>query len=174
MVCGLQEVLVLVLAAQIYRGAQLLGELAHGGHGAVDAHAAAPVGGNLAACDMPVACVVGVGLGGQEEAALDHGALRAFAHGRGVGAVAHEQLDRRQQRGFAGARFARDHREARRGRERRFANKGDILHVELVEHGETFLECAAARRDGQVSSIIGSWDGRLRAVRKPKGNGESA
>ena len=64
--------------------------------------------------------------------------------------------------------------ETLRGRERRFANKGDILHVELVEHGETFLECAAAHCDGQVPSIIGSWGARLRAARKPKGNGESA
>ena len=119
--------------------------------------------------------VVGVvGIGWQEEAALDYGALRALTHGRGVGALAHKQLDRRKQRGFAGARFARDHREALRGRERRFANKGDILHVELVEHGETFLECAAARCDGQVPFIIGSWGARLRAARKPKGNGESA
>ena len=118
--------------------------------------------------------VVGVvGIGWQEEAALDHSALRALTHGRGVGALAHKQLDRRKQRGFAGARFARDHREALRGRERRFANKGDILHVELVEHGETFLECAVARCDGQVPSIIGSWGARLRAARKPKGNGES-
>ena len=119
--------------------------------------------------------VVGVaGIGWQEEAAFDHGALRALTHGRGVGALAHKQLDCRKQRGFAGARFARDHREALRGRERRFANKGDILHVELVEHGETFLECAVARCDGQVPSIIGSWGARLRAARKPKGNSESA
>ena len=119
--------------------------------------------------------VVGVvGIGWQEEAAFDYGALRALTHDRGVGALAHKQFDRRKQRGFAGARFARDHREALRGRERRFANKGDILHVELVEHGETFLEYAAARCDGQVSSIIGSWGARLRAARKPKGNGESA
>ena len=126
-----QQPLVLVLAAQVNRGARALGKLAHRGHVPVERHAAAAVGRHPAADHVPVRVV------GPEDATLDHEGIGALAHHRSIGALPHEQLEGAEKRRLAGARLARDDGHARGGLYHGVANQRDVAYLELVDHLRT-------------------------------------
>ena len=106
--CRAHELLVLELPAQVNRGRNALGELAHAGHGAVDRGARAPVGPHAAYGDQLVARCGAAG----HEAPRHHERAFAVAHKVGAGPRAHEQFQGREERRLPRARLARDDGEA--------------------------------------------------------------
>ena len=141
----LHKLLVLVLAAQIDGGRHGARKLSDAGHAAVEGHARAPIGRHAAdGHDLPEVAKAalsrrGIGfgiLGGGDavEPSRHRQRLLAVADCPLVGALAHEQLQRREQRGLARARLAREHREAARRLERGLTDQGEVLNLDLVDH----------------------------------------
>ena len=119
----------LVLAAQVDRRPDALRQLAHARHRAVDGGAAADVGREAPAHDGPVEIV-----GAEIEQRLDLEGIGSLAHARRIGALAHGELHRGEERGLARSRLAREDREPARGLDRRIADERDVLCAERLEH----------------------------------------
>ena len=126
----LHQALVLVLAAEVYRRAHALGQLAHGGHAPIDLDAPAAFGLDPASHHH----ALGIRRG-EEDAALDNQPIGTLSHGTRVRALAHQELYGREERGLARPRLPRQHGESWRGGYGRVTDEGDVLHVQLVDHG---------------------------------------
>lgn len=135
----------LVLAAQVDGGSHGAGKFADAGHAAVDGYARAAVrrhaaGGHEFAEVIEVARSQGsigfgaVGGGDAVEPPRHGEGLFAVADGVLVGARAHEQLQRREQRRLARARLAREHGQPARRHERRLADQREVLNLDLIDH----------------------------------------
>ena len=143
-----EQALMLVLAAEVDRGTHALRELADARHVAVQLNAAASVGAHAAAHHGAVLVVPG-----KKQPPLDLERRCALAHHTGVGALAHQQLDRGEQRRLAGAGLARQHGEPGRRLDGGIADERDVTRVQLVDHRATRpffsprdITCPPARR----------------------------
>ena len=76
--------------------------------------------------------------GKPEETPADLQAVLAVAHGILIGTGTHEQLQRRQQRRFAGARLAREHRQTLRGGKGCLLYQRQVLNLHLIDHRGSF------------------------------------
>ena len=139
MVGRFHKALVFVLTAEVDRGAHRLGELLDAGDRPIDAHAAAAVGAHRALGHAALRLLRFPAAVKGKEAAFDPQALFALAHHGGVGAIAAEQFERPEQGRLTGARFARDHRKPAGGCERGVAYERNILDMQFVDHGRSFL-----------------------------------
>ena len=139
------ELLMLMLAAQVDGRRDGARELPHAGHAPVDGHAGPPVGGDPSGDDQFVKegravgfCALGsrapVRRGNAEEPPGNQQRVLAVAHGLLVGARAHEQLQRREQRRLARARLAREHGQPARRLKRSLADQRKVLNLDLIDH----------------------------------------
>ena len=126
---GVEQALVLVLAAQVHGRAHELGELAHARHAPVHLDATAPGGLDAAGDDVAVGVV-----GAAVDAPLNDEGGRPLADGRAVGALADEELEGAEEGRLAGAGLAGEHCEALRRPHRGLADQGDVAGAQLVDH----------------------------------------
>ena len=138
-----EEPLVLVLPAEVDHRSHALRELASRGHPSVKLDASAAVRRDAPAHHDSVGVSPAL-----DETPLDLEVIGALAHRASVGALAYEQLDSREERGLSRARLAREHREPRRGDERRVMDERDIGDMQLVEHLSARLAVEDARHGG--------------------------
>ena len=124
-----KQPLVLVLSAEVDGLSHARRKLANRAHASVYLHATAAVGRDAPAHHAAVGVSPTL-----EEAALDLEGVRALAHRAGICPLPHQQLDGREKRRLAGARLAREHREASRRLDGDVADEGDVSCVQLVEH----------------------------------------
>ena len=124
-----EQALVLVLAAEVHRRAHAPGELAHARHVPVHVHAAAAVRAHAPAHHGAVLVVAR-----KEEPALDLERGRPLADHARVGALAHEELDRREQRGLSRARLAGEDVQSRSRLDVRALDDRYVFYVQLPEH----------------------------------------
>ena len=101
----IEEALVLVLTAKIHHHADALRKLTHAGDAAVNFYAAAALGRKATLYGEPLRVVRTV-----EQARLDAGKRLALAYRRRIRAFAQNKLERREQRGLAGAGLAGQNR----------------------------------------------------------------
>ena len=100
MVRRIEQALVLVLTAQVHHHAHALRKLTHAGNTAIDLHAAAALGRKATLHGETLGVVRAV-----EQASLDARQRLALTHRRRIGALAQNELERREQRGLAGTRL---------------------------------------------------------------------
>ena len=141
--CRPQKLLLVVLAAQIDGERHRARQLPHACHAAVKRDARAPVGTHAAhGHQLIIAFARLVAIRGRtgkpEETPADLQAVLTIAHGILIRTGAHEQLERRQQRRFAGARLAREHRQTLRGGKGCLLYQRQVLILHLVDHGGSF------------------------------------
>ena len=136
---GLHELLVLVLTAEVDGGRHGTSKLADARHAAVEGDARAAVRGDAARGDQ----LPKVGLGVRILEPIERDAVEPPRHDEGlfavadgilVGARAHEQLQRREQRRLARTRLAREHGQPARRHERGLANQREVLNLDLIDH----------------------------------------
>ena len=132
-----------MLAAQIDGRRHRARQLPHACHAAVKRDARAPIGAHAAHGHQLIfvftqLTAIRGRAGKPEETPADLQAILAIPHGILVRAGAHEQLERRQQRRFAGARLAREHGQALRGDKGGLLYQRQVLNLHLVDHGGSF------------------------------------
>ena len=126
---GIEQALMLVLAAKVNQRAHALGKLTHAGQAAVDARARATVG--TQAARHHEALLV---MWARKQTALHQRAFAPLSNRGGVGTLPHEQLECGEQRGFSRSGLAREHGEARARYEVRLADQGHIFDMDLIDH----------------------------------------
>ena len=138
-----QKLLLIVLAAQIDGGRYRARQLPHACHTAVQRDARAPIGAHAAHRHQLIIILarliaIRACAGKPEETPADLQAVLAVAHGILVGTGTHEQLQRRQQRRFAGARLAREHGQTLRGGKGGLLYQRQVLNLHFVDHRGSF------------------------------------
>ena len=133
----LHQALVLVLAAQVDGRSNCLRQLPHACHVPVQRDARTPVGGHAANGDNFAVLIRGAipfrNIHAEKPARHRKG-IGAFAYGRFVCTLAHQQLQRGKQRRLASTRLACEHGQAARGRKRRLADQRKVLYLDFIDH----------------------------------------
>ena len=125
----IEQALVLVLAAQIHHHANALRKLAHTGNAAVNLHAAAALGRKTALYGKAFRVVWTV-----EQPRLDTRQRLALAHRRRIRTLTQNKLERREQRGLAGAGLAGQGSQTGTRHQRRLANECNVRNLQLIDH----------------------------------------
>ena len=131
MVRRIEQALVLVLTAQVHHHAHALRKLTHAGNTAIDLHAAAALGRKATLHGETLGVVRAV-----EQASLDARQRLALTHRRRIGALAQNELERREQRGLAGTGLAGQDGQAGTRHQRRLANECNVGDLQLIDHDE--------------------------------------
>ena len=148
---GVEQSLVLVLAAQVDQGSHALGQFAHAGKRAVHTHAGTTVG-TQATLNNEALLVASAA----EQTSLDKRAVAPLANRRGIRTLAHQQLEGGKQGGLTRTRLAGEDRETGTGHQIGAFDQGDVLDMDLIDH------CAPRKRRG--SRTCRSSPGRNRAA----------
>ena len=124
-----QKTLMLMLAAQIDARADAGSKLLHAGRHAVERDARAALRLETTDGNIPL-----LGRALQIKTPLDGKGILPLANHAGLGPLARKKLERREQRGFAGARLAGDDGKPRARCERGLADQRNIGNMQFVEH----------------------------------------
>ena len=152
MVCRYEELLVVVLAAQVDGGADQLRKLAHRRHRAVDGTTGTPFGRHAPLCDVPVGKFPRIGR--EKEPPFDRKPLGTVANLVSRSTIADQELYGRQQRRLARTGLAGQHRQARAGLDRRVGNQGNVGHMQFIDHGKLPLGRNAGPRQALADLSI--------------------